>query len=219
MGLKDEAALVAGKRRGLRLVAGSSRRDLLQHSTAFFAASVAGLVMTETATGAAVAHDGLAGSREDFDFFLGHWRVSAKRLQHRLARDNTWETVTGTTWVRPILQGAGNMDEDEFHLPGGTYVGGMLRLFDVGRNIWMTYGLSRDSGALQPPLSGRFHAGRGEFYGDDTDGGRAIKVRHLYINNSPQSCRWEQAFSVNGGHEWETNWIIDFTRITPPAGD
>jgi hypothetical protein len=105
------------------------------------------------------------------------------------------------------------------HLPDGKYIGGMLRLFDAKKNIWMTYGLSLDSGALQPPVSGRFYAGRGEFYGDDAEGGRAIIVRHLYINRSPEGCRWEQAFSVDGGREWETNWIIDFTRNAPLAGN
>ena len=186
------------------------RRDLLRGLAAI---PVAGFFVVRTSQAVAAASDG----RQDFDFFLGDWTVSAKRLLHRLTGDKTWEGVTGTTRVRPILQGAGNVDEDEFHMPGGTYVGGMLRLFDAEKNLWTTYGISRDEGAVEAPVSGRFNAGRGEFYGDDQEGGRAIKVRHLYIRISPDSCRWEQAFSVDGGREWETNWIIDFTRMARSA--
>lgn len=91
--------------------------------------------------------------RGDFDFFIGDWIVSAKRLRH-----GTWELVTGTTRVIRILQGAGNVDEDEFRLADQVYVGGMLRLFDTEANVWLTYGLNRNRGSLQPPLSGRFHA-------------------------------------------------------------
>ncbi len=177
--------------------------------------------MAEATPGAPAAKDGPPASRDarrDFDFFLGRWTVSAKRLKNRLNGGKTWESVTGKTRVFQILQGAGNMDEDEFQLPGGVYVGGMLRLFDAEKKLWVTYGLSRDSGAMQPPLSGSFREGRGEFYGDDEEGGRAIKVRHLYLKGTGTACRWEQAFSVDGGKEWETNWIIDFTRATAPAG-
>jgi hypothetical protein len=160
---------------------------------------------------------GTPDGRGDFDFFLGSWRISARRLRHRFANSDLWEPVTGSTRVFQILQGSGNMDEDEFQLPGQVYVGGMLRLFDAKANAWFTYGLSRDSGAPQPPLSGRFHAGRGDFFGEDTEGGRPVKVRHLYFNSTPTTCRWEQAFSLDGGQDWETNWVIDFTRTAPAA--
>jgi hypothetical protein len=156
------------------------------------------------------SNDQAADGRGDFDFFIGDWTVVAKRLRH-----GTWEPVTGTTRVLQILQGAGNVDEDEFQLADQVYVGGMLRLFDAQRNAWLTYGINRDSGGLQPPLSGRFQGGRGLFYGDDTWQGRPIKVRHVYSHPGgvPASCRWEQAFSLNGGDEWETNWVIDFHRV------
>lgn len=186
-----------------------NRRDFLYRS------SVLGAVLVGRKTPvAANSAQPTAGGRQDFDFFIGHWSVAAKRLKHRLTGDQTWESVTGTTRVIQILQGAGNMDEDAFQLPGQTYIGGMLRLFDAKQNTWNTYGLSRDSGTLEPPISGRFvSAGRGEFYGDDEEAGRPIKVRHLYLNLTPNTCRWEQAFSVGAGGAWETNWVIDFTRL------
>jgi hypothetical protein len=95
---------------------GTRRRDLLQRSAAYVVvASTGGLFIAETSQGAAVARDGPSGGngRKDFDFFLGDWNVSAKRLRHRLTGDKTWDVVTGTTRVHAILQGAGNVDEDE----------------------------------------------------------------------------------------------------------
>jgi hypothetical protein len=195
-----------------------NRRDFLHRSVALAAAIAGQTVPAAASQGAASAENDLSArdGRADFDFFIGYWSVAAKRLQHPLTGGQTWEPVTGTTRVLQILHGAGNVDEDEFQLPGKAYVGGMLRLFDAKQNQWSTYGLDRDSGALQPPQTGRFHAGRGEFYGDDEEAGRPIKVRHLYIDLTSDTCRWEQAFSVDDGKTWETNWVIDFTRLAPP---
>lgn len=188
---------------------------------AFFHRSVA--VATLASTIAEVSTASSSGSKadpatardgcRDFDYFIGHWSVSAKRLRRRLIDDQTWEPVTGTTRVFQILHGSGNVDEDEFQLPGQTYIGGMLRLFDARQNIWNAYGLDRDTGVPQQPLSGRFVAGHGEFFGEDEEAGRRIKVRHLYANLTPLACRWEQAFSADDGKSWETNWIIEFTRL------
>ena len=32
---------------------------------------------------------------------------------------------------------------------------------------------------------------------------------------APDAPRWEQASSVDGGKTWETNWIVNFTRVKP----
>jgi hypothetical protein len=40
-----------------------------------------------------------------------------------------------------------------------------------------------------------------------TNKGKPIRVRFLWRNVTPNSRQWEQAFSVDGGKTWETNWI------------
>ncbi len=40
--------------------------------------------------------------------------------------------------------------------------------------------------------------------------------RFLWLYIKPNSCRWEQAFSADGGKTWETNWIMDFQRTDAP---
>jgi len=51
---------------------------------------------------------------------------------------------------------------------------------------------------------GEFKNGRGEFYGQESLGSRAI------LGNT---ARFEQAFSVDGGKNWEVNWIATDTRV------
>jgi hypothetical protein len=45
--------------------------------------------------------------------------------------------------------------------------------------------------------------GRGEFYSQETLGGRAIFVRFVISKITPDEYRFEQAFSDDGGKTWE----------------
>ena len=61
-----------------------------------------------------------SGAR-DFDFFLGNWAVSHRRLIRRLEGCTDWETFGGAAATRPILGGMGNLDDNVLHLPAGSY--------------------------------------------------------------------------------------------------
>ena len=65
---------------------------------------------------------------------------------------------------------------------------------------------------LDPPMVGSFSDGRGLFFGDDTFEGKPIRVRFIWSPLTYATCRWEQAFSQDGGETWETNWTMDFTH-------
>jgi hypothetical protein len=65
---------------------------------------------------------------------------------------------------------------------------------------------------------GAFKNGRGEFYAQETFNGRAIFVRFVISDITPDSCRFEQAFSDDGGKTWEVNWIAVDTRVKEPGG-
>ena len=56
---------------------------------------------------------------------------------------------------------------------------------------------------------------RGEFVSDETLDGRPIRVRFVLSDITPTSCRFEQAFSDDGGKTWEVNWIATDTRVAP----
>jgi hypothetical protein len=59
---------------------------------------------------------------------------------------------------------------------------------------------------------GGFVGDRGELYGEDVDDGRQIQVQFLWTRQGPDAVRWQQAFSLDG-RTWETNWVIDHTRV------
>jgi hypothetical protein len=66
---------------------------------------------------------------------------------------------------------------------------------------------------MSTPTIGEFKDGRGEFYDQEKLDGRAILVRFVISDITPTSCRFEQAFSADGGKTWEVNWIATDTRI------
>ena len=154
----------------------------------------------------------------DFDFFMGIWKCRHRYRVQRLADCHDWIEFDGTCAARKILGGFCNADESDIGLPGSPYRGMSLRMWDPERRVWSIYWLdSRRPGHLTPPVRGSFVETRGgklgTFLGDDEFGGRAIRVRYLWSRIVADSARWEQAFSLDGGTSWETNWIMDFARV------
>ena len=150
--------------------------------------------------------------REDFDFLIGDWSVHHRRLRQRLAGDDFWIEFTGAAAVRKILRGLGNVDEFDIPLPGDPFVGATFRLFDPASQRWSIYWAETRAPVLGPPVVGHFLEGRGLFYGEDTFDGKPIRVRFIWTPLTQQQCTWEQAFSLDDGRSWETNWMMSLTR-------
>ncbi len=149
----------------------------------------------------------------DFDFFIGEWKVSHRRLKHRLAGCEDWETFTGATSVQKILGGFGNIDDNLVDLPGDPYRAVSLRSFDAAAGTWSIWWLDgRHPHRLDTPVVGRFEKGTGTFLAADHLNGRPIRVRFLWTRTDTDAPRWEQAFSADGSETWETNWYMDFER-------
>jgi len=145
----------------------------------------------------------------DFDFLIGSWRVANRRLVERLVGCTDWEEFDATSRGWQLLDGAGNVDE--FRFPDGTSAT-TLRLFDAERQQWSLYWATSVEGRLLPPVHGGFVDGVGTFYGDDTHHGTPVRVRYVWSAIAATSARWEQSFSVDGGQQWEKNWIMELSR-------
>jgi hypothetical protein len=158
-----------------------------------------------------MADTGRDGQR-DFDFFMGSWTVRNRRLRQRLEGSTQWDEFDGTVVARPVWGGSANVDEYEAVGPDGAIHGLTVRLYDPATRQWRLYWANRAKGSLDTPMIGGFADGRGEFYDQELFEGKSIFVRYLWSDITPTSCRWEQAFSADGGKTWETNWIMDFTR-------
>ncbi|MFJ9241377.1 hypothetical protein [Streptomyces sp. NPDC101776] len=149
-------------------------------------------------------------SPRDFDFLHGEWKVVNRRLTDFLRPDSGWEEFEGANRCRPLFDGAANVDEIDMPRLGSK--GLTLRLFDRETEQWSLHWSSSRSGKLFPPVRGRFEGDRGEFYGDDTHDGKEVRVRYVWSVFTGTGARWEQAFSVDDGETWVTNWTMDFTR-------
>ena len=155
-------------------------------------------------------------SKHDFDFLIGNWIVHHRKLKQRLAHSDDWETFSGTCEMRTLLDGAANIDDNMLAAPEGSYRAASLRAFDTATRMWSIWWLDgRHPGQLDVPVLGEFRNGVGTFLANDTWNGRAIRVRFVWSDVTPNSARWEQAFSLDDGKTWETNWIMDFTRAVP----
>lgn len=169
---------------------------------------------TSTATGVAPETVAPGPAVHDFDFYMGSWRVHHQRLRERLAGSDDWQHFDGTSTAWPILDGAGNIDDNVLELPAGTYRAISLRTYDPVTNNWSIWWLDgRNPGQLDPPVIGGFKDGIGTFICPDTFHGRPILVRYIWSNITGTTCRWEQAFSEDDGATWEVNWIMESTRI------
>jgi hypothetical protein len=153
--------------------------------------------------------------RHDFDFLLGRWRVHNRRLARPLAGPPDWREFETVAEVRPVLGGLGNVDSFAMArpTPADGWEGMTLRLFDPASRRWSIWWASTAApGRLDPPLTGAFRDGLGEFFGDDVLEDRPIRLRFHWSAPAPGSARWEQAFSADAGATWETNWIMSLRR-------
>lgn len=158
----------------------------------------------------------LRDGSHDFDWEIGSWDTELRYLPEPLTGSNRWIEYRGTSEVRPILGGRANLVELAVTSVSGRIEGMSLRLYNSQARQWTLNFASVASGLLSPPVTGAFDAaGRGTFYGVDTVRGRTVLVRFVISDVTPNSARFEQAFSADGGETWETNWLaVDTRRAT-----
>ena len=153
------------------------------------------------------------GDIHDFDFEVGSWNMANRRLKARGVGSNDWEEFQ--TFSKGTQYLGGMVSIDEMTAPSKGWKGLTVRVFDAEKKQWSIYWVNSKVGRMDPPQVGGFTGNRGEFYGEDVDDGRPVKVRYTWIKTGPQTAHWEQAFSYDGGRTWETNWMNELTRPTP----
>ncbi len=151
----------------------------------------------------------------DFDFIIGNWKAHVRRLPDRLNSSNTWIEYDGISNHKKLLDSNANFEEfdvtsidKKLRIKAQT-----LRLYNPTSRQWSIYLVDLDKGTLGlPPVVGQFTGNRGEFFDQEDFKGRAILVRYVWLNISPNSARMEQSFSPDGGKTWEVNWICELSR-------
>ncbi|HSS27866.1 MAG TPA: NIPSNAP family protein [Usitatibacter sp.] len=152
------------------------------------------------------------GGVHDFDFVEGEWTSKQWRLKERGVGSNEWEPTTGKHWAKVLLGGVANVDTVEF--PEKGWAGSTYRNFDKAASQWNIYWVnSRDGHMDYPGQVGGFSGNVGLFYGNDKDGDRPVRVVYRWEKQGASHARWEQAFSYDDGKTWETNWVMEMTKV------
>ena len=160
---------------------------------------------------AAAIRDG----QHDFDFWMGSWKVHNRRMLKPLTGSKDWVEFDGTTVARPVWGGKANVDEYEGNAPAGHISGMTVRTYNKKTGQWSLYWANASAGEIaMPPTVGHFDGkGKGEFFDKEDYNGKPIVVRYTWKVIDDDHCRWEQAFSPDDGKTWETNWIMENTRV------
>jgi hypothetical protein len=151
--------------------------------------------------------------QHDFDFAVGTWKTHLSRLQHPLTGSTTWLQYEGTAVVRGVWNDGANLEEFEADGSAGPIEGLTLRLYNPQSRQWSNHWAASNDGVINQAMIGEFNNGRGEFFDQEPFNGRAIYVRWVWSDITPNSCRFEQAFSDDGGKNWEVNWVNTYTRV------
>jgi hypothetical protein len=160
---------------------------------------------------AGTLHDG----QHDFDFNLGAWKTHIRRLLNPLTGSTTWVELDGTVVVKKVWDGRAQLEEIEADGSTGHFEGLTLFLYNPEAHQWNMNFTSSGDGTLSTPSIGEFKNGRGEFYDQETYKGRTILVRIVWSDITPDSHRFEQSFSEDGGKTWEPNFVATLTRAKP----
>jgi hypothetical protein len=161
------------------------------------------------AAGPPLVRDG----QHDFDFNFGTWKTHILRLQHPLSGSATWIELNGTVVVRKVWDGRGQLEEIKADGSTGHFEGMTLFLYNPESHQWSQAFANSNDGTMGQPAIGEFKNGRGELFDQESFNGRAILVRGTWSDITPDSHRFEQAFSDDGGKTWEPNFIATLTRV------
>ncbi len=154
----------------------------------------------------------------DFDFLAGTWDVEHHRLA-RLRRHQMVPRGRPSAAARPrptdYLDGGVSLDETTF--PSSGVSGMSVRVFVQERDEWEIRWISSGDGLVGPPVTGRFEDGPDGPYcrlvGDEIPrDGRPTRMTYEWDRITPESARWQQAYSFDDEQTWEKNWEMRFTR-------
>lgn len=158
--------------------------------------------------------------RQAFDFYVGDWQVDNRKQVLPLQEDSPWETFRAEVHMEKLPGGFGNIDT--FQAPDWRpgWMAMTLRIFNPQTGLWSLYwlspatsGIDSATGALMPPVVGKFENGVGIFECDEVIEGRSLRVRYTWSIVDADHATWQQAFSFDGGKTWKPNWDMTHSRV------
>lgn len=153
-----------------------------------------------------------SSSQNDFDFFVGNWKIHNRKLNKRLADCDEWSEFDATSECRKILEGFGNIDNFLTEFDGKLFEGMTLRLFNPQTKLWKIYWADSNIVVLDVPQTGAFDGDIGDFFARDIFEKKPIIVKFKWDKTDANNPIWSQAFSTDEGKTWEWNWYMYFQK-------
>lgn len=151
--------------------------------------------------------------QHDFDFNFGKWRTHIQSLQRSPKGQATWIKMEGTVTVRKVWNGRASLEEIEADGPKGHFEGTTLFLYNPQSHQWSQTFADSATGTLETPTIGEFKDGRGELFSHVRQDGKTVLVRDTWSDIAPNSHKFEEAASDNGGKTWRPHFIANLERI------
>jgi hypothetical protein len=157
----------------------------------------------------------------DFAFLEGTWNIANKRRQVNLLttdpqtnKAHDWQEFPARHTGQVLIENKVLLDRYEATFPSGfQLIGITVRAYDEATGLWSLIWLDNRQPPDFRPLMGQFKDGIGIFEQViETPDGRPLHVKFTWDNLSENTARWQQAFSVDDGQTWDTNWVMDFSR-------
>ena len=148
----------------------------------------------------------------DFDFGTGVWHTHIRRVLDPFSASSDVIELNGTVTTRLIWGGRARLEEIEADGPKGHWEGLSLFLYNPQSHQWSQSFLNSKIAVLSGGLVGEFHDGRGELYQHDTLHDKSIFVRAVWSEITPNSHRYTESFSNDGGKTWVTSFDAHKTR-------
>jgi hypothetical protein len=196
------------------MVSGSPTTTLQAASRALVVATVLSLVSlpSHSDAPAAAARTEVRDGSHDFDFNVGTWHTHIRRILDPLSGGTHSMELNGTVTVRKVWGGRAQLEEIEADGPNGHWEGLTLFLYNPAAHQWGQSYINSIMAELTTPLIGEFHEGRGELFAHDTFEGKSTLVRGVWSDIRPDSHRFEESYSRDGGESWHPTFIADLTR-------
>jgi hypothetical protein len=154
----------------------------------------------------------LRDGTHDFDFNVGVWHTHIQRVMNPLSGEAHSMELEGTVTVSKIWGGRAQLEEIEADGPMGHWEGMTLFLYNPAARQWSQNFSNSKTGVLSTPLIGAFHDGRGELFAQDTLRERNILVRGVWSDIKPDSHRYEESYSDDGGRTWRVAFSAELRR-------
>ena len=151
-------------------------------------------------------------AKEDFDFFIGKWKLKNRKLKTRLNGCTEWIEFEATQEDHKALQGLANIDHFYACIDNMPFEGMTIRLFDRATQLWNIYWADSNAGKLDTPVVGSFENKIGHFFAKDIFQGKDILVVFRWDSTDANNPVWSQAFSTDNGKKWEWNWYMYMSK-------